>query len=715
MRDIKRVIIARTNIDSEKENIEILPLITKYDLKLGLDNIFAHYLINHNGDIINCNDEDISIGLDQSQDNDYIVIRLVCNDITNKQIYSMYAVLYELYTRYGLLDIKNGSIINKLYDNKLDEYIYFNNIIMLYNMETNAIKEYKNIKAQINTAEKLANDLINNNIYSCKNDILQSKYYKMYKFGIKKYQNIVNNHYKNEDELIEISDERYLFAHNAKIPISIYNYIMEISEKYNLDPFYLFETIYRENTYIINKKNHHIIRKNNKEYTYILDLFYCWSIIKKTFPSSKTVKIIKKYNNKANLNKDELKELLTAYILLSEESKTIKDYDKKNVIINIYNEIINGTYLPGNNHVSGKYQINLRNVMYFFFKNYNPSLNLSDYNDFHISNNKNMYKVGYLVNDYDKLPDPTKLTHIVYCFAELYMSGDKYNHFEIEGDYNNLKKVINLKKINPNLKVLLGFTSWIKNKDNKQEGGFSSLCAYDVNIIKYCNDCKDFLDKYNLDGVLINWEYPGLKWHNQKPRENDNNNFDILIKYLRSTMPYKTIGVAGNYDAYNKYFNVNVLDKYVDFMTVMLYDIHEGIYGDAHNGISDIIYSINSYKECGFNMNKYILGIPCYGRLHFDSKKYPNRPKTLSIKYIKSKEYPYFIKNINKMPWLLKYNENNNIEHICSFEDEISIREKIKIIKDNGLLGISIWSMNLDELDDYNILNTINNIEKEIM
>ena len=51
--------------------------------------------------------------------------------------------------------------------------------------------------------------------------------------------------------------------------------------------------------------------------------------------ASTLLETLKKYNNKAKLNKDELKELLTAYILLSEESKTIKDYDKKNVIINI--------------------------------------------------------------------------------------------------------------------------------------------------------------------------------------------------------------------------------------------------------------------------------------------------------------------------------------------------------------------------------------------
>ena len=64
-----------------------------------------------------------------------------------------------------------------------------------------------------------------------------------------------------------------------------------------------------------------------------------------------------------------MKDYLRAYILLSWEVKTIKDYNKEDLIQYIYNEIVNGTYICGQNYVCGDFQINTRNALLYYYRN----------------------------------------------------------------------------------------------------------------------------------------------------------------------------------------------------------------------------------------------------------------------------------------------------------------------------------------------------------
>ena len=111
------------------------------------------------------------------------------------------------------------------------------------------------------------------------------------------------------------------------------------------------------------------VKKGSKKYIHIIKLFNCWNLIKKTYPSSKTINVISKYKSKDTLTQDELKEYLKAYILLSWEVKTIKDYNPKTLLDDIYDAIVLGTYVSGQNYESEGFQINIRNAQLYHYRN----------------------------------------------------------------------------------------------------------------------------------------------------------------------------------------------------------------------------------------------------------------------------------------------------------------------------------------------------------
>lgn len=323
--------------------------------------------------------------------------------------------------------------------------------------------------------------------------------------------------------------------------------------------------------------------------------------------------------------------------------------------------------------------------------------------------------IGYLNYDYEHLPDPHLLTHINFSFAELYVRNGVYDHFELCGQ--NIEKLINvvkLKEINPELKVLISFTSQIHNKDNFQDGGFSVICNDEKQYKHLTKDIVDFIEKYNLDGVDLNWEWPGTTWSDQRPLPNDNENFNILVKYLRDKLPENKIITYASHVFPNIHNMDYKLKYYIEHINVMCYDMGEGIKKQAHNPIGNYNEKFLSCKKSielyvhnkVISPEKYILGIPFYGRV-----SYSTEPKILTINDIKKflekepQNYKEYL-TTSTVPFLYEKERP-----ICSFENEYSLYKKIKMVIENKLGGIMIWNVAQDTKDFY-YLKMINNIIK---
>ncbi|HMT29800.1 MAG TPA: glycosyl hydrolase family 18 protein, partial [Bacteroidia bacterium] len=63
---------------------------------------------------------------------------------------------------------------------------------------------------------------------------------------------------------------------------------------------------------------------------------------------------------------------------------------------------------------------------------------------------------------------------------------------------------------------------------------FPGIAADPVKRMQFAASCVDIIEKYNLDGIDIDWEYPGHKAHNGSAA--DKQNFTLLLQTIRNSL-----------------------------------------------------------------------------------------------------------------------------------------------------------------------------------
>lgn len=314
--------------------------------------------------------------------------------------------------------------------------------------------------------------------------------------------------------------------------------------------------------------------------------------------------------------------------------------------------------------------------------------------------------------------DISKINHINYAFAKI--SPD----FEIEMGYpdkdpENFKKFQELKKIKPDLKVLISVGGW------DWSGNFSDMAATAERRERFADSCVEFLVMYGLDGVDLDWEYPvggGLKTNSNRPE--DRENFTLLIKEIREKLDAQELKdnkdyllsiAAGASNYYIKNTEVDKFHQYLDYVNLMTYDIHGpwDKYSDFNsplynNGDKSPQYkisidsSVEAWLKAGLPADKLIIGLPFYGYSYRVSKnaneglyQTHNDGKALSYdslkkEYINNPQYIRYFHHQSLVPWL--YDGKTFI----SYDDYQSIGLKAKYIREQNLGGAMIWELSQD-------------------
>ena len=94
-----------------------------------------------------------------------------------------------------------------------------------------------------------------------------------------------------------------------------------------------------------------------------------------------------------------------------------------------------------------------------------------------------------------------KLTHIIYSFVLL--RGNKLYVSPAAGSI--LKKLVSLKSRNRSLKIQLAFGGWGGCKTCPQ------VFSQENGRVEFAQSVKEILNKYQLDGIDIDWEYPAVQ------------------------------------------------------------------------------------------------------------------------------------------------------------------------------------------------------------
>ena len=311
--------------------------------------------------------------------------------------------------------------------------------------------------------------------------------------------------------------------------------------------------------------------------------------------------------------------------------------------------------------------------------------------------------IAYVTYYGKAIPDPMLMTHINYAFAELYVKDGVYKGFKLQGNEDRFRQVVALKKKNPNLKISLSFSHTVTNDDNSQGGGFSALAKSDEYRKAFAKDCRDFCSKWGIDGIDIDWEFPGLSWsgHACDPSV-DVENHVLLMKQLRETLGTRYLLTYAGYvknvietDEGRKYIDIAAVDPYVDFVNVMTYDMdsapsHQSALRDK-SAYVDCERAIKAYTDAGVAASKLVLGIPFYGRMSFDKS-----PGAIDYnKIILLDKNDYKIDN---------WDSDANVPYVtykgtyyCGYDNEKSIAIKGDWIRSLGMKGMMYWDYNADD------------------
>jgi chitinase len=309
------------------------------------------------------------------------------------------------------------------------------------------------------------------------------------------------------------------------------------------------------------------------------------------------------------------------------------------------------------------------------------------------------------------------LTRINYAFANI-ENGRMVTGFK--NDAENFATLVALKKENPQLTVLISVGGWLWS------GGFSDAALTARSRAVFMDSVMDFLDRYHLDGLDIDWEFPGLPGAGHKFRAEDKRNFTLLLAELRKRFDEETkrtgkrlylTMAAGSSPEFVANTEMDKVARLVDTVNLMCYDYYEPgsapntghhapLYtspADPHKASADV--SVRVFEQAGVPAEKILLGLPFYGHvwgqvpamahgLFQPGKSTGNdfAPYSVITATMLGHGYTRYWDATSKVPYL--YNADKKI--FVSYEDPESIAAKGRYVLAHKLGGVMFWSYEAD-------------------
>jgi len=223
--------------------------------------------------------------------------------------------------------------------------------------------------------------------------------------------------------------------------------------------------------------------------------------------------------------------------------------------------------------------------------------------------------------------DPTRLTRINYAFANI-SNGRLVTGFA--KDAENFATLAGLRKQNRWLKVLVSAGGWLGSTN------FSDIALTPQSRKIFIDSAMDFLTRYDLDGLDVDWEYPGMVGSGHPFRPEDKQNFTALLRELRARFNLETAKTgrrlyltiaSGASEEYLTHTEMNKVQLYVDSVNLMTYDFVNPA-SDPTTGHNAPLYTnpaaplqvsdndtVRAFRNAGVPADKLYLGIPFYGRM----------------------------------------------------------------------------------------------------
>jgi chitinase len=331
--------------------------------------------------------------------------------------------------------------------------------------------------------------------------------------------------------------------------------------------------------------------------------------------------------------------------------------------------------------------------------------------------------VGYVVRDADPAHIAAdKLTALNFAFAQIDDNGVVVLQRAADADY--LARLRALKSRNPRLKLLISVGGWGAD-------GFSEAALSEASRSRFAENVAELIAHHQLDGIDVDWEYPGLADAGIRSRPEDKHNFTLMLQRLRERFdrlaeeqhrrddPYLITAALADHE-----FVANIelarVGAILDWVNLMTYDFHgsltktTGHHSALHRSATSapeersVESAVAQFLAAGVPARKLVVGVPFYGKEFLDvnpvdhgldqpfSGRVPVYPwPQLLADFIDRNGYVRYWDDAAQVPYLW----NAQTHAFISYDDTQSLKLKAEYVKVHGLGGMMYWEQSLDPDD----------------
>jgi chitinase len=277
-----------------------------------------------------------------------------------------------------------------------------------------------------------------------------------------------------------------------------------------------------------------------------------------------------------------------------------------------------------------------------------------------------------------------------------------------------------------NVEVMVSVGGWTLSND------FPAIAASPTKRTNFAHYCNKVIRLYDLDGIDIDWEYPGYTPHGGTT--NDKTNYTLLMKELRDSLDALEIELTTNLKLTAAFgaaparmadVEWDSIVPLMDYINLMSYDffgsfspktnhnspLYAPLQGDSTFNLHSAVHRlINTYNVPS---NKITLGVAFYGRSAKTSSTPGIHVNTTgsadAVTFSMDGGTPQYY-NILKKKNLFNDNWDNTaavpyltgkgaLNTFVSYDNEKSIGLKAKYVIDNNLAGVIIWEITGDYIE----------------
>ncbi|GGD50415.1 glycoside hydrolase family 18 protein [Pseudoxanthomonas indica] len=326
--------------------------------------------------------------------------------------------------------------------------------------------------------------------------------------------------------------------------------------------------------------------------------------------------------------------------------------------------------------------------------------------------------IGY-VADGPTLPaiSAGKLDVINFAFAHVNAAHEVFLPHEMATA--SLAGLVKLRDDNPQLKILLSVGGW-------GAGNFSEAAASETARARFADTAVELVRRHDLDGLDIDWEYPGHPGPGISHSPADKHNFTLMLEAVRAKLDaleqvnpgreyLLTIAAADGEAA--RGLEIKRIAEILDWINLMTYDFygsltattghHAGLHRSAvaPAGSRTTEQAVDEFLAAGAPPRKINIGAAFYGRTFADVGAAHDGLQQafggdggfvawqeIADNHLDRNGFQRHWDEQAQAAWLW----NPSTRRMISYEDPQALRAKAAFVRERGLGGIMYWEQRQD-------------------